>query len=123
MSASFRLLRGSITDNQITLGVQDGSAVATTDQNTYFAVWRDATNYYGGHQAIVGRPFDSNGNPLAGQVVLNLINDPFGFPFYAYDPAAVRLPRAGQADGLAVSFTNNFNNGGVASDLYVIRTS
>src|SRR5262245_12621886 len=122
MSTNPRLWRGPILDDQTTAGVQDSGVVATTSQDNYFAVWRDASNFNGVHPSIVARHFDTAGNPLTGDMVLNPL-DAFMQPFYPLDPAATRLAIPGQPDGLAVAFTNNVNNGGTDFDIYVIRTT
>ena len=75
--------------------------VNPTAGNEFFAVWVDRTNFSGGVDSIIARKFDSLGNPLTGQV--NLTPQFTGFDLT--EPAAVRLPIAGQADGLAVAFT------------------
>src|SRR5262249_32868308 len=53
------------------------------------------------------------GNPLTGDVLL----DP-GFTDETGEAAAVRLPIAGQADGLAVAFTDTS-----ADDIFLVRTN
>ena len=50
------------------------------------------------------------------------LNNAFGVPFNASQPATVAMPIAGQADGTATAFTDNFNNG-PDFDVYVVRTN
>jgi hypothetical protein len=123
MTTTPSLWRGPITDNATDNGFQqDSGVVATTSADTFDAVWRDSGNFNSGHSAIVGRAFDSLGNPTGGDVVLNPLNNAFGVPFNASQPAATPLPIAGQSNGLAVAFTDNFNNG-PDFDVYVVRTN
>src|SRR5262249_8159667 len=89
----------AFTDNATLFGDQESPDVAATAGDQFFAVWVDFTNFNGGLQSIVARKFDSLGNPLTGDVLL----DP-GFTDETGEAAAVRLPIAGQADGLAVAF-------------------
>ncbi len=123
MTTTPSLWRGPITDNATDNGFQqDSGVVATTGADTFDAVWRDSGNFNSGHSAIVGRAFDTLGNPTGGDVALNPLNNAFGVPFNASQPAATALPIAGQNDGLAVAFTDNFNNG-PDFDVYVVRTN
>ena len=123
MTTTPSLWRGPITDNNTDNGFQqDSGVVATTSADTFDAVWRDSGNFNSGHSAIVGRAFDPLGNPTGGDVVLNPLNNAFGVPFNASQPAATSLPIAGQNDGLAVAFMDNFNNG-PDFDVYVVRTN
>src|SRR5262249_10319138 len=97
---------------------------ATTTQDNYFVVWEDHTNFHSGRDTIVARHFDTTGNALTGDVVVNPLNDFLGHPFFAFAPAATRLPLpGGQADGLAVAFTNNYLGMGADFDTYVVRTT
>jgi len=87
--------RDNATDNGI---VQDSGVVAATIDDEFFAVWVDHGNFNGGSSTIVARKFDSFGNPVTGDV--NLAGAIFG---PTDQPAAVRLPIAGQASRLARS--------------------
>src|SRR5262245_34631019 len=100
MTTTPNLWRAGFTDTATLPGDQFNPDVAATAGDQFFAVWVDNTNFNSGTDTIVARKFDSNGNPLTGDVPLPL--DVFGSP--ALEPAAVRLPIAGQADGLAVAF-------------------
>src|SRR5262245_55655834 len=100
MTTTPGLWRPGFTDNTTLTGAQDSGVVAATIDDQFFAVWVDHDNFNGGSDTIVARKFDSLGNPLTGDVNLS--------SFAGFDleqPAAVRLPIAGQADGLAVAFT------------------
>jgi hypothetical protein len=67
MTTTPSLWRGPITDNATDNGLQqDSGVVATTRADTFDAVWRDSGNFNSGHAAIVGRAFDSLGNPTGG---------------------------------------------------------
>ena len=88
----------------------------------FYAIWRDSGNFNSGHADIVGRPVDSFGTPIGGDVSLLPLNNAFGVPFNASQPATVALPIAGQANGTATAFTDNFNNG-PDFDVYVVRTN
>jgi hypothetical protein len=101
---------------------QDSGVVAATLLGDFYPIWRDSGNFNSGHSAIVGRHFDSLGNPVGGDVVLNPLNNAFGVPFNASQPATVALPIAGQASGTATAFTDNFNSG-PDFDVYVVRTN
>jgi len=123
MTTTPLLTRGPITDNGTDNGLQqDSGVVATTAADTFDAIWRDSGNFNSGHATIVGRAFNSLGNPTSGDVALNPLNNAFGVPFNASQPAATPLRIAGQSDGLAVAFTDNFNNG-ADFDVYVVRTN
>src|SRR5262249_3725271 len=114
MTTTPDLWRNPFLDNTSTTGLQDSGVVAATAGNQFFAVWVDRTNFLPGAD-IIGRKFDSLGNPLTGEVNLN------PFPVTAtsdLEPAAVRLPIAGQGDGLAVAFTLIF---GTDEDIWVVR--
>jgi hypothetical protein len=65
---------------------------------------------------IIARKFDSFGNPITDDV--NLTSNSF-LSFDTDQPAAVRLPIAGQADGLAVAFTYELPGN---PDIYLART-
>jgi VCBS repeat protein/FG-GAP repeat protein len=106
------------TDNGLQ---QDSGVVAATPVGDFYAVWRDSGNFNSGHADIVGRHFDTFGNPIGNDVSLLPLNNAFGVPFNASQPATVALPIAGQADGTATAFTDNFNNG-PDFDVYVVRT-
>jgi len=82
-------------DNTSLTGDQDSGVVAPTAGDQFFAVWRDS-NLTPDH--IIARSFDSLGNPLTPEVDITPL-----FAVDALNPAAVRLPIAGQADGLAVA--------------------
>src|SRR5262249_13716789 len=101
MTTTPNLWRAGFTVNTSLAGHQGNPDVAATAGDQFFAVWVDETNFNMGADTIVARKFDSLGNPLTGEVILDpgLINN-------ADQPAAVRLPIAGQADGLAVAFTD-----------------
>lgn len=101
---------------------QDSGVVAATAPGDFYAIWRDSGNFNSGHADIVGRHFDTLGNPIGGDVSLLPLNNAFGVPFNASQPATVALPIAGQASGTATAFTDNFNNG-PDFDVYVVRTN
>ena len=107
------------TDNNLQ---QDSGVVAATPLGDFYAIWRDSGNFNSGHADIVGRHFDTFGNPIGGDVSLLPLNNAFGVPFNASQPATVAMPIAGQADGAATAFTDNFNNG-TDFDVYVVRTN
>ena len=113
----------TFTDNATDNGFQqDSGVVAATPLGDFYAVWRDSGNFNSGHADIVGRHFDTFGNPLGGDVSLLPLNNAFGVPFNASQPSTVALPIAGQASGVATAFTDNFNNGS-DFDVYVVRTN
>ena len=113
----------TVVDNATDNGFQqDSGVVAATPVGDFYAVWRDSGNFNSGHSDIVGRHFDTFGNPIAGDVSLLPLNNAFGVPFNASQPATVALPIAGQASGVATAFTDNFNNGS-DFDVYVVRTN
>ena len=113
----------TVVDNATDNGFQqDSGVVAATPVGDFYAVWRDSGNFNSGHSDIVGRHFDTFGNPIGGDVSLLPLNNAFGVPFNASQPATVALPIAGQASGVATAFTDNFNNGS-DFDVYVVRTN
>jgi hypothetical protein len=115
MTTTPNLWRSGFIDNQNTGGGQFEGVVATTPSNQFFAVWVDDTNFNGGVDTIVARSFNSFGDPLTVDIPL-----PLGtFIVNAGLPAAVRLPIAGQNDGLAVAFESHFS--GTDTDLYLVR--
>ena len=117
------VLRSLFVDNATDNGFQqDSGVVAATSAGDFYAIWQDSGNFNSGHSDIVGRHFDTLGNPIGGDVSLLPLNNAFGVPFNASQPATVALPIAGQADGTATAFTDNFNNG-PDFDVYVVRTN
>jgi hypothetical protein len=117
------VLRSLFVDNATDNGFQqDSGVVAATAAGDFYAIWRDSGNFNSGHSDIVGRHFDTLGNPIGGDVSLLPLNNAFGVPFNASQPATVALPIAGQAEGTATAFTDNFNNG-PDFDVYVVRTN
>src|SRR5262245_61255854 len=102
MTTTPDLWRAGFIDNQILAGTQDFGVVAPTNANQFFAVWVDHDNFNGGLDTIVACKFDSLGNPLTGDVPILTTHD-------LTEPAAVRLPIAGQGDGLVESFTRIFS--------------
>src|SRR5262245_21945670 len=107
--------RNSFFDNTSTTGDQDSGVVAPTAADNFFAVWVDHTNFNGGLDAIIARKFDTLGNPLTGEVNLTA-----GFSENALNPAAVRLPIAGQGDGLTVAIETIVS--GTDHDIFLRRT-
>src|SRR5262245_46086813 len=105
-----------ITDNATLAGQQDSGVVAATIDDQFLAVWVDHVNFSGGHDEINARAFDSLGNPLTGDVNLSPGFNVFG----ADQPAAVRLPIAGQSDGLAVAFVSELPGD---PDIFLVRTN
>jgi hypothetical protein len=99
MTTTPDLWRSAFVDNQTTAGLQDSGVVAATADDQFFAVWVDRNL---NPDNIIARKFDGFGNPITGDV--NLTSNSF-LSFNTDQPAAVRLPIAGQADGLAVAFT------------------
>src|SRR5262249_60903636 len=98
MTTTPDLWRSPFTDNTSLTGQQDSGVVAPTAGDQFFAVWVDRDNFTS--DTIIARKFDALGNPLTAEVVV----DPVHAAENLFDPAAVRLPIAGQADGLAVAF-------------------
>ena len=111
----------TFVDNATLDNQQDSGVVAATAQGDFYAIWRDDKNFNSGHADIVGRRFDTLGNPIGGDVSLLPLNNAFGVPFNALQPSTVALPIAGQASGTATAFTDNFN--GTDFDVYVVRTN
>src|SRR5262245_61493208 len=105
--------RSPFIDNATLLGQQDSGVVAPTAGGEFFAVWRDDNPPMKVDPDIIARKFDSLGNPLTGNVD---ITQELTLP--KSEPAAVRLPIPGQADGLAVAFTREVNN----TDVWAVRT-
>ena len=130
MTTTPDLWRSAFVDNATTAGAQDSGVVAATADDQFFAVWVDRNL---NPDNIIARKFDSLGNPITGDV--NLTSNSFLF-FDTDQPAAVRLPIAGQADGLAVAFTYELSGNRtcrspasgsptgftVSPDLYLVRT-
>src|SRR5262249_43059685 len=112
MTTTPDLWRTPFIDNTSLTGNQDNGVVAATNANQFFAVWVDQNLNPDG---IIARKFDSLGDPLTGEV--NLPNS--NFTGELREPAAVRLPIAGQADGLAVAFTDF----AAYDKIFVIRTN
>src|SRR5262249_23033390 len=117
MTTTPGLWRTPFIDNTSTTGAQDSGVVAATANDTFFAVWVDHNL---NPDDIIARKFDSLGNPLTGEVNLTSSPNP-DFIGELSDPAAVRLPIAGQADGLAVAFTEDVLNGDF--DIFLERTN
>jgi hypothetical protein len=113
MTTTPDLWRNPFTDNASTAGTQDSGVVAATADDQFFAVWVDRNL---NPDNIIARKFDSFGNPISGDV--NLTSNSF-LSFDTDQPAAVRLPIAGQADGLAVAFTYELPGN---PDIYLART-
>jgi hypothetical protein len=76
----------------------------------------DRDNYNGSLDTIIARKFDSLGNPLTGEVNITAV-----FSNDLLNPAAVRLPIAGQGDGLAVALQLD-PGGGLDQDIFLVRT-
>src|SRR5262249_1024579 len=108
MTTTPDLWRSGFIDNTSLTGNQDSGVVAPTLGDQFFAVWVDV-NLTPDH--IIARKFDSLGNPSTGEVDITPL-----FGVDALNPAAVRLPIAGQADGLAVAFESS------NSDIFLRRT-
>jgi hypothetical protein len=116
MTTTPDLWRNPFIDNTETTGNQDSGVVAPTAGNEFFAVWHDTEFFASDGDNIVAVKFDSLGNLLIDQQNLSdFLLDP------ALNPAAVRLPIAGQADGLAVAFQLD-PGGGLEQDIFVVRT-
>src|SRR5262245_21576298 len=115
MTTTPDLWRSGFIDNTSLAGEQLDGVVAPTNANQFFAVWVDFTNFNGGFDSIIARKFDSLGNPLTGEV--NLDAPPLEQNLD--EPAAVRLPIANQADGLAVAFTRHFS--ATDDDIFLVR--
>jgi hypothetical protein len=113
MTTTPDLWRNPFTDNATTAGLQDSGVVAATADDQFFAVWVDRNL---NPDNIIARKFDSFGNPITGDI--NLTSNSF-LVFNTDQPAAVRLPIAGQADGLAVAFTYELSGN---PDIYLVRT-
>src|SRR5262245_61047459 len=118
MTTTPDLWRPGFNDNTSLTGNQHSGVVAATPGDQFFAVWVDDTNFNGGLDSIIARKFDSLGNPLTGEMLLTP-NPPFTGNLR--EPAAVRLPIAGQADGLAVAFTDELATGDLQTIL--VRTN
>src|SRR5262249_5162303 len=112
MTTTPDLWRNPFLDNTSTDGNQDSGVVAPTAGDQFFAVWRDT---FLNPEDIIVRSFDSLGNHLTAEMK---IHTPFGGELR--EPAAVRLPITGQADGLAVAFTNRV---GGDDDIYLVKTN
>jgi hypothetical protein len=113
MTTTPDLWRNPFVDNATTAGLQDSGVVAATADDQFFAVWVDRNL---NPDNIIARKFDSFGNPISGDG--NLTSNSF-LSFDTDQPAAVRLPIAGQADGLAVAFTYELPGN---PDIYLART-
>jgi hypothetical protein len=117
MTTTLSQWRLGIIDNTFLPGQQLDGHVATTLGDQYFVVWTDQSY---SPSNIVARAFDNLGNPLTGEVNLDPTNT---FSTYNLDqPAVTPLPIAGQADGLAVAFTHEYNNG-LDGDIWLYRTN
>src|SRR5262245_43014151 len=120
MTTTPDLWRTPFLDNTSLSGNQDSGVVVPITTNdtfstAFFAVWVDRTNFNSGIDTIIGRRFDSQGNPLGGEV--NLVA---GSVLDRDEPTAVLLPIAGSNAGLAVAFTVHGGVGG--SDIVVVMT-
>jgi hypothetical protein len=113
MTTTPDLWRNPFVDNATTAGTQDSGVVAATADDQFFAVWVDRNL---NPDNIIARKFDSFGNPISGDV--NLTSNSF-LSFDTDQPAAARLPIAGQPDGLAVAFTYELPGN---PDIYLART-
>jgi hypothetical protein len=114
MTTTPDLWRGPFTDNATLPFNQESGVVAATIDDQFFAVWVDTPLL--APTRIEARKFDNLGNPLTGDVNISAaLGDPL------VEPAAVRLPIAGQADGLAVAFT--LHQSATNDDIYVVRTN
>src|SRR5215471_15029742 len=104
MTTTPDLWRLPFRDNATIPGNQDRADVAPTTGNQFYAVWVDAANFNGGTDTIVLRKFDSNGNPITGDIPLplGLFNRDADFP----SAVALNLPNQGQ--GVAVVFESHF---------------
>jgi hypothetical protein len=118
MTTTPDLWRTPFLDNVGQTGDQQDGVVAATNSNQFFVAWEDRDP---GLTAINinARSFDSLGNPLTGDRNLTLDTD--GLDKDCTNPAAVRLPIAGQGDGLAVAFEFAFS--GTDHDIYLVRTN
>ena len=84
MTTTPTILRPQFIDNATDNGFQqDSGVVAATARGDFYAIWRDSGNFNSGHSDIVGRHFDSLGNPVGGDVSLLPLNNAFGVPFNA----------------------------------------
>jgi hypothetical protein len=115
MTTTPGLWRPGFTINTTLAGQQFNGVVAPTLGNQFFVAWQSSANV-AGPTDIIARKFDSLGNPLTGEVNLTT-----PFIFSTELPDAVRLPIAGQADGLAVTFVHELP--GPDSDIFVVRTN
>src|SRR5262245_45190070 len=113
MTTTPDLWRNPFIDNTHLTGNQRDGVVAATNGDQFFAVWADFEN---SPDDIIARKFDIVGNPLTGEVNLR----PATFTGEFLEPAAVRLPIAGQADGLAVAFADNIGGGDL--QIFLVRT-
>src|SRR5262249_28638749 len=111
MTTTPDLWRNPFLDNTTLTGNQDSGVVAPTAGDQFFAVWVDRGVIRPGIDEIIARKFDSLGNPLTIEQDLHFFGVPEG------EPAAVRLPIAGQADGLAVAFSVT----GDLHDVWLVR--
>lgn len=66
-SADGTLLRDDFRLNKATAGQQGEMPKLTTTQQGFFAVWQDPATF-GSYAAVVGRFFDTHGNPLSGDI-------------------------------------------------------
>src|SRR5262249_16094164 len=117
MTTTPDLWRNPFIDNTFTHDDQRDGVVAPTAGDQFFAVWVHEANFSGGLDTIVALKFDSLGNPLAAHES----NITEAFSNDLLNPAAVRLPIAGQADGLAVAFELD-DGSGLNHDIFVVRT-
>src|SRR5262245_26251701 len=116
MTTTPSLWRSTFQDNLTSPLAQLDGVVAPTSDNQFFAVWEDQGAVTPGQIEIIARKFDSLGNPLTGDVNLTANFTVFN----TEEPAAVRLPIAGQADGLAVAFVHELPGD---PDIFVVRTN
>src|SRR5262245_17662292 len=102
MTTTPSLWRSEFRLNATLAGNQSDAVVATTNDNQFFAVWVDSTNFNGGLPTIVARKFDSLGNPLDQNPPIDVVlGDGLNVGgFTLTQPAAVGLPDG----GLAVTF-------------------
>jgi hypothetical protein len=115
MTTTPDLWRNPFLDNASTANPQLDGVVAPTAGNEFFAVWVDQNT---DPHFIIARKFDSLGNPLTDEVNLTPVAN---FGDDTLHPAAVRLPIAGQGDGLAVAF--EFAVSGDDHDIFLVRTN
>src|SRR5262245_31392711 len=114
MTTTPDLWRNPFLDNTSLTGNQRDGVVAATSADQFFAVWVD---FNLSPSDIIARKFDSLGNPLTDEVNLTTLPNP-DLNGELREPAAVRLPIAGQADGLAVAFTDG---NGLVDAIFLIR--